>query len=119
MSKEIATVKTKIDFGDVFTKADMKEIAEEWMAIRVGEVRRGKIIRKKYKPSTIRRRRRFGLQTAFVDLTGNRKYSRKQWRLLEQFQARALSNSKAVIEWKRNDAATLYGYHVRRYGKIF
>jgi len=97
----------------------MKELALQYWYMKIAELKKGKLIKRGYAKSTKIKRKKYGLQTKHVDLFGSTRYSKKQWRMLDQGKVRVLSKSKAHIQWKRQDAARLYSYHVKRYGVIF
>ena len=109
----------KIKPEQLFSKKDMRELGEKWWMEQVEKIRNNQsLIKRGYSVVTQKRRERFGLQTSFVDLTGNRRYSKKQWRMLNQGKVSVTKKKEAVVYWKRNDAAKLWKYHLRRYGKI-
>lgn len=101
------------------TPKKMERIAKRVMSERVAAIRAGRVIRRGYADSTQRARRRAGLQTQHVDLTGNRAYSRKSWRLLDSWRVANLSSHRSVVVWTHPDAPRLYETHRRRYGKLF
>jgi len=54
---------------DVWSKEDMRELTKDYMDDRINQIKTGKVIKKKYKLSTVQRRKRHGLQTGHIDLT--------------------------------------------------
>lgn len=107
-----------LTFNDIFTKADMKEVSEDWLKQQIKDVKDGKIIKAGYALSTAKKRSRFGLQTGHVDLYGNDAYSNKDWRLLDEASIEANDNRNATVKWSKPEAQTQYGYLVDHYGKI-
>lgn len=99
-------------------RTELKKIAKKHMKERVQAIQSGKVIRRKYADSTERRRRRYGLRTDTVNLTGNRAYSNKSWRLLGSWRVRVDTNRKVSIIWTRQEAAIIYDAQVRRYGEF-
>jgi hypothetical protein len=105
-------------FEDFISKQDMLQMTKDWLQGTLEALRAGRIIKKGYAAATIKKRTRHGLQTSHVDLTGNNRYSRKGWRLLESIGVQPVSNRTAKIVWKSQRASQLYQYQVLRYGKI-
>lgn len=99
------------------SRQDLKKIAKKEMKARVKEIRAGRVIKRRYAPSTQKKRRRYGLRTDRVNLTGNRKYSGKSWRLLASWRVRIKDDRTVLIVWSRNEAANIHDAHVRRYGE--
>jgi len=56
-------------FEDFVSKKDMMDMTNVWLKESIKALKAGRIIRKGYRPSTIKRRRQAGLQTNHVDLT--------------------------------------------------
>ncbi len=111
--------KLQIDIGKIrLNKKVLKELVERIMKKKVRRIRRGKVIRKAYTRSTKQKRQKHGLQHRFVDLTGNIMYSRKSWRLLDSWEVKVVDKDKAIVMWSRPRAAEIYGYQMRRYGKV-
>jgi len=81
-------------------------------------IKQGRVIRRKYAASTIKKRKKYGLPTSSVRLYGSSGYSGKSWRLLENWKT-VIQGDKVVIIWKTQNAARLAEYHIRRYGNIF
>lgn len=98
--------------------SELKKLAKRDMKRRVKAIRSGKVIKRKYADSTAKRRRRYGLRVDRVNLTGNRRYSRKSWRLLDSWRVNIKDRKTVVITWTRQEAATIYDAHVRRYGEF-
>lgn len=118
-------MKNELDIGKIeksFFKKEREKIKDSVIALmqkKVKRIRSGKVIKRGYSKYTIKARKSFGLQTKYVDLTGNRLYSKKSWRLLDSWKVRFKKKDTVVVEWTKNEAATLYGYHVKRYGPVF
>ena len=104
----------KIRYG----KSELKKIANNIMQKKIKNIRKGRVIREKYKKSTANKRRKYGLQTKYVDLTGSNAYSRKSWRLLDSIDVVVRSNRNVVAIWTRGEASLIYEHHVRRYGSF-
>jgi hypothetical protein len=98
--------------------AELKKIAKKHMKERVKAIRAGRVIRRRYATSTAVKRRRYGLRTDRVNLTGNRRYSGKSWRLLDSWRVRVDSSKRVSIVWTRNEATVIYDAQVRRYGRF-
>lgn len=110
----------EIEFDEIIDEDELLDLGEDWMMDAVANIRRGKVITRGYKPATRKARKRHGLQTAFIDLTGNKGYSRKGWRLLDSWTVRARKTGRSlVVSWKSTQARTLYGYIQKRFGDIF
>lgn len=107
-----------------FQTQKAKRIATLIMKQKVANIRAGKVIKRKYKKVTQERRKRYGLQTSYVDLTGNRKYSNKSWRLLDSWKVMDIrytpkaKKAKIIIRFTKELANTIYTAQVKRYGKF-
>ena len=106
----------QIKFEDILSKKQVAMLAQKQMDGIINDIKKGKVITKGYAPSTKKKRAKHGLQTRFVDLTGSTPYSKKQWRMLNQFKVHVIDHRHARIELKRNDAKKLWHYIVERYG---
>lgn len=81
------------------------------MNLKIRNIKLGLIILRLYAPSTLKRRRAAGLSGALQNLYGSMRYSGKSWRTLDSWR---VQGTKAI--WTRSEAATIYGYNVRRLG---
>lgn len=117
MSDDLLTI------DDIIGKKETKEIAKEYMINVVNAIRAGKVLkttfrRYKYAPSTIKRRRKYGLQTKYVDLTGNSSYDGRSKRMLDDWTVKVEKSRVATVSFRSNNSAVIYQHHIRRYGKI-
>lgn len=96
----------------------LKAIATKSMKKTVANIKAGRVIKRKYADSTKRKRRKYGLKTSKVDLTGNRGYSGKSWRLLNSWKVVSKGPNKVSIVWTRVRAATIYSHLTRLYGRV-
>ncbi len=144
----------KLDMGSHYFKTlfarimrkNIRDLGRKIMKKKVKRIRAGKVIKRAYAASTKIKRRRAGLQTSHVDLTGNSAYyarsikwkSRKSesnkkkkernsanqaqkggWRLLDEWKIKITGKKTIVAVWKHKRAKQIYEYQVRRYGEIF
>jgi len=110
--------KVKLSVDKLFSEDLKQQIVEDAIAKRVKNIRSGKAIRGKYSYSTKKDRKRHGLQVSYIDLTGNKKYSRKTYRMLDDYSVVKSGKNKYVIKFLHKDSEELHGYHSKRYGKI-
>lgn len=107
-----------IKLRDIMPDSVIKKIAEDTIKKRVKEIRAGRVITRAYRPSTVKKRRKHGLQTAHIDLTGNLGYSKHPWRLLDSWHVQVVDKT-IHIRWNYPEAERIYGYTVRRFGNVF
>jgi len=108
----------KITVASILGPDIMRKAGEAWIKQRVKAIKSGRVIKIPYASSTKIKRRRYGLAINNVDLTGNQRYSRKGWRLLDQIIVTKVTRRSVEIGWRRAEAERIYGYQVRRYSKI-
>lgn len=95
------------------------KLATEWLIKRIKDIRSGKVIKKKYMPRTIKLRNKAGLQTSYVDITGNFMYDKKDWRLLDIKNMQLQSKGNIIkVHWIREDASIIYNYLKLKYREI-
>lgn len=100
-------------------RKQMARLAKQVMLTKIHLIRSGKVIRKKYAKATVKKRKRYGLQTRYVDLTGNNAYSKHPWRMLESYRIVPTSTHSASIVWSRQEARRIYGYMMKKYSDVF
>lgn len=104
--------------SDFISDKQLADIATNVVKEQVADIRAGKVITRSYSPFTVIKRRKHGLNTSFVDLTGNSTYSGHPWRTLDSWHI-IIQGKKAVLVWNNSEAERIYKEHLRRYGQIF
>jgi len=97
---------------------ELKKIAQKHIKKQVKAIRAGKVIKRRYAASTAKKRRKYGLRVDKVNLTGNKSYDGKSWRLLNSWSIKIVSATKVSMIWTRSEAARIYDHLVIRYGNF-
>jgi len=108
-----------IKLGDLIKKETVREVLESDFVERVRDIQSGKVIKAQYAKATKIKRRKAGLQVDHVDLTGNKKYSKKIWRFVGDWRIKMIDQYTAEVTWTHKLSKILLAVHTRRYGKIF
>jgi hypothetical protein len=105
-----------VDVTDIkiLNKDMMKKFAEDVMKRMVAKIRSGGPISDTYAPSTSKKRKKYGLQIGFIDLTGGPGYSKHATHTLDNYKVNAISNTRAEVIWDGLDA-TILSYLVGKY----
>jgi hypothetical protein len=114
-------VTLKLSIADLINDKQLKQISEDIFEQRVRDIKAGRVIKRSYSPYTVAARKRAGLQTSYVDLTGNFIYSKKHWRLFntkEWYQTKVKTYNKFIFRWipRRAKAKTQFKHLKAIYG---
>lgn len=92
--------------------------AQDFMTQAVKNIRTGKVITRRYAARTVKRRRRAGLRTNFVDATGSKAYDGRTTRTLDDWYVRLAGPHRAQIIIRSRESYDIYRRLTKRYGQL-
>lgn len=91
-----------------------KDYVKKVISVNVQLIKSGRAIRKKYKKSTIKKRRKYGLPTSFIDLYGSTAYDGHAYRMLKQIRVRQ-TGKKITVYFADKKSAEVFKIQRKKY----
>lgn len=91
-----------------------KDYIKKVIAANVQLIKSGRAIKKKYKKSTVKKRKKYGLPTSFIDLYGSTAYDGHAYRMLKQIRVRQ-TGKKITVYFGDKKSAEIFKIHRKKY----